>query len=102
LSQAVATLVGDGQCSFKDCVMTLDQAGRGTALSVVTLADGSGAMKMKGQPGLASAPPRLAFDNCFVRGKGDLIWSRGSRPFDLDLKNSLVAPDGNLPTVELP
>jgi serine/threonine protein kinase len=100
-SQAVATLVGDGQCTFKDCVVTLDPAGQETALAVAALADSAAAMKMKGQPpGPVSASPRLAFDNCFVRGKGDLIWGRGSRPFDLDLKNSLVALDGNLLNVE--
>jgi len=82
-------------------VVTLDPGGQETLLAAAALADGTGAMRMKGQPGTVGAAPRLAFDNCFVRGKGDLVWSRGSRPFNLELKNSLVALDGNLLNVEV-
>jgi serine/threonine protein kinase len=101
-SQAVVTLVGDGQCTLVNCVLTLDPTGLETPLAAVTLADNTDVMKMKvQQPALPSPSPRLVFDNCFVRGKGDLIWSRVSRPFDLELKNSLVALEGNVLNVEV-
>jgi len=101
-SQAVATLVGDGQCAFKDCAITLDPGGQDVPLAAVTFPDNEGVMMMKGgPPGAASASPRLTFENCFVRGKGDLIWSRVSRPFELKMENTLVALDGHALSVEV-
>jgi hypothetical protein len=35
--------------------------------------------------------PQLSLENCFVRGDGDLVWSRTSRPFELDATGTLVA-----------
>jgi serine/threonine protein kinase len=102
-SQCVATVVGDGQCTFKDCVITLNPAGQKTHLAAVSLADNSDVMKMKVQPpGTVSQQPHLVFDNCFMRGNGDLIWSRISRPFDLELTNSVVAlQEGNVLNIEV-
>jgi hypothetical protein len=99
-SQTVVSLIGDGQCGFKKCVLTLDPEGQDTAVAAATLADNADVMKMKGQPPPGQSP-HLTFDTCFVRGRGDLVWSRVSRPFDLELKDSLVALDGNALTVEV-
>jgi hypothetical protein len=102
-SQSVVTLAGDGQCSFQDCVLTLDPATQETHLAAVTLADNSDVMKMKPpQPAMTSQPPRVVFDNCFVRGAGDLLWNRVSRPLTLELQNSLLALQGNVVNVEVP
>ena len=104
-SQCVVTMIGEGQCVFKNCVLTLDQGNRDNPLiplAVATLVDNGDVMKMKTQPGAVSQDPRLEFDNCFVRGNGDLLWSRVSRPLVLDLTNSLVALSGNVFNVEVP
>jgi hypothetical protein len=103
----VTSLIGDGQCVFKNCVVTLDPGNREMGenpltLAVATLVDNGDVMKMKNQPGAVNLDPRLEFDNCFVRGAGDLLWSRVSRPLALDLTNSLVALRGNVLKVEAP
>jgi predicted Ser/Thr protein kinase len=96
-SQAIVAIMGDGSCSFRDCVATLEDA-RETALSFVTLADSSGVMKM--QPPAQPLTPRLEVTNCFVRGTGNLLAVRASRPFELKLERSLVALDGSLLVVD--
>jgi hypothetical protein len=96
-SQAVALLFGDGGVQFTRCVVTLD--GRqvpDVALSAVALADTRDAMAM---PGTAGAP-KVAFDTCFVRGDGDLVAARASRPFEMDVKTSLAALTGSLLSVD--
>jgi hypothetical protein len=104
-AQAIVKLVQDGACTFKDCVITLKEPRR-ASLAVVTLTDPSGAMKMDKdkpeiRPDRASDPSaRVKFENCFVRGEGDLVWVRSSRPFDLDCSKSLVAVSGSLLNVE--
>src|SRR5205823_14579284 len=49
-SQTVATVVGAGQCSFKDCVATLDGT-EGVHLALVTLADPNSAMRLETRAG---------------------------------------------------
>jgi hypothetical protein len=39
---------------------------------------------------------QIRFDDCFVRGKGDLLTARGGRRFELELDGSLAALDGAL------
>src|SRR5262249_29198973 len=91
LSQSVVNLLGGGQCTMKDCAVTLDRAGRETALHVASLSEpGKAMMKMD------SAPPTLEMENCIVRGDGDLALSRGGQPFDIRLRNSLAVLRGSL------
>ena len=40
--------------------------------------------------------PRLALERCFVRGEGDLVWTRATRPFALEVKQSLITLTGSL------
>jgi hypothetical protein len=101
-AQAVVKMAQDGACMFKDCVITLKDA-HGADLSVVSLVDPSGVMKMdkpEARPVSAGSIARVKFKDCFVRGKGDLMWVRSSRPFDLDCGNSLLAVTGSLLNVE--
>jgi hypothetical protein len=94
-AQALVCLVGNGSCSFKDCVVTLDRGSlQDTSLAVVTLPGAGGQMPAEGPPRLEA--PLVVLDNCLVRGTGELIWNRASRAFDLDLKNTMVGLSGSL------
>jgi hypothetical protein len=96
-AQTVVAIMGDGGCSFLDCVATLEDA-NATALSLVTLNDTSGIVKMQ-TPVLAQTP-RVEVSNCFVRGTGNLVAVRASRPFELKVEKALVVLDGSLLTVD--
>jgi serine/threonine protein kinase len=94
ISQTVVKLVGNGQCSFKNCVVTLTAA-EDARLSVVTLAETRELMKI---PETRTAP-EVVFRDCFVRGQGDLAYVCASRPFTLDMDNALAALTGSLVSV---
>ena len=90
---AVVVLPGGGHVEIRNCVITLDD---GEDLSAVTLADPRNEMMM-GTTGPAGWPlPKLTLENVFVRGRGRLMHVKGSRPFELEVKNTLAAIDGNL------
>jgi hypothetical protein len=95
-SQAVAGLVGDGRCAFKKCVVTLDQAGKAVPVAVAAISDPEAFQMMRDPPApqLAGKVPRLAFENCLVRGDGDLIACHVSRPFEADVSNVWAALSG--------
>ncbi len=95
-SQAVVLLGGDGTVAFKDCVVTLDGRDATLPLAVVMLPDYKEAMVQPGSTGM----PKIVFDTCFVRGDGDLVSARASRPFEMDVKESLIAVKGSLLTVD--
>jgi serine/threonine protein kinase len=92
-SQTVAELVSTGGCTFRRCVITLDRDDKPATLAAATIANPGALMKM-GQED-APSTPRLRFENCLVRGQGDLVAARAGRPFDLDARNSLAALDGS-------
>jgi len=99
-SRAVVSIVGDGECQISNCVVTLDK-GDGNPdrdFALFTLVDTANVMKMEPQ-----APPRtpdIRVENCFIRGKGELLAVRSSRPFHLLADKSLVVLDGNLLAVK--
>jgi hypothetical protein len=97
-SQTVADVVGDGQCVFSNCVATLSDP-HGTRLSVAALSDPTGAIKTDAQP-IHKQVPRVQFKRCFIRGDGELVAVRASRPSRLQVENSLVALAGSLLDVE--
>jgi hypothetical protein len=97
-SQAVVAMMGDGQLSMKDCLVTLEKS-RETPMYVVLLADPNGVLRMDQQPS-GQAEPRVQLDNCYIRGAGDLMFVRASRPFELRVENSLVALDGSFLMVD--
>lgn len=88
---AGVTLVAGRECSFRNCTFTLDEHD-GKIATVVTLADSSKVMKMDG-PGMASAP-RIEFEGCLIRGKGRALAVSSSRPFNLDMENTITGLDG--------
>jgi serine/threonine protein kinase len=91
-AQAVVSFLADGECTLKDCLITLDRAGRKTALAVALLTE----KRMK----KSAQGPHLRLENCFVRGQGDLIFSQSGLPAEVMVKNSLVALTGSLLNVE--
>jgi hypothetical protein len=90
-SQAVATLVGGGECSFTDCLITL-KGPAGVARHVVAVEASDGKTMPTPEP---RPNPRVAFLNCLVRGEGDLVRVPRSRPFELKAENLAVALDGS-------
>jgi hypothetical protein len=70
----------------------------GVRLSVVTLLDTRDAMKM---PVREPRPnPEIQLEACLLRGEGEGVSVRASRPFDLGLDNCIVALAGSLVGVE--
>jgi serine/threonine protein kinase len=101
-AQAVVKIAQDGTCTFNKCVITLRNP-RNADLAVVSLVDPAGVMKMdkpETRPARTGANARVTFQDCFVRGEGELVWVRSSRPFDLDCANSLIALTGSLLNIE--
>ena len=89
-SQAVVTLVSAKGCVFRGCVFTLDEDESKAAAAV--LADAEREMRM--DPGTPRPTPKLRFENCLVRGKGRGLWVPVSRPFELDVSNTVTATEG--------
>jgi hypothetical protein len=89
-SQAVVTLVSAKGCTFRGCVFTLDED-ESKAVAVV-LADADREMRM--DPGTARPTPKIRFENCLIRGKGRGLWVPVSRPFEMDVVNSVTATEG--------
>ena len=94
-SRAVVTVVGHGECVMSNCLATLDKGDNNPDrdLALLTILDTANVMKM--QPQAPRANPEIRLENCFVRGKGELLAVRSSRPFRLQADRSLVVLDGN-------
>ena len=88
--QSIVTLIGSSQCILRDCLLTLGgEDPHGPRLAVVTLADPGAAMRMESKS--PRTHPAVEIEKCFVRGAGDLLAVRASRPFALEVTNSLLA-----------
>jgi len=96
----VVRLLGEGQVSFKKCLATLEQKDRDIPQALVTLDDPNREMEMPEPVGPKPDGPQVRLDGCYVRGTGDLVGVRASRPFLLDIKETLVALDGSLLVVD--
>jgi serine/threonine protein kinase len=102
-AQAVVFMIGNGSCTFKNCVITmrssdaLKHAGH-APLSLVSLADPEEAMQMPVPS--ERTMPEIQMENCFVRGEGEVVTMRGSRPLKLGLNNVLVGLAGSLLTLQ--
>jgi hypothetical protein len=92
-AQAVVTVLGDGGCSFDGCVITLAEP-LGCQLAAVVLADPTSRRPAKPEQ------PTIAFERCLVRGNGELVWCRSSRPFRLEAGNTLAALGGSVLLVD--
>jgi serine/threonine protein kinase len=99
-SQVVVAMKGNAQCSFRQCLFTLadEAAVGGVHLSVVALLDPKDAMKSTVRDSRPAAD--IQMENCLVRGEGDILSVRASRPFELALENCIAALSGCLVSVE--
>jgi hypothetical protein len=98
-AQAVVDMVADGQCTFSECVATFEEL-RPVRLALAILTDPSGVMRMADTSPTQPQAPQIHVERCFVRGEGDLVAVRASRPLLLDVKHSLVALGGSLLNVD--
>ncbi len=98
-AQSIVCIIGDGQCSFKNCLITQESI-HGVPVSLVALAvDPNNVMMM--DPGeVRTQVARVKLESCFVRGSGDLVSVRASRPFLLDVDECLIALDGSLLVID--
>src|SRR5262245_12886006 len=90
---AVAVLPGGGQVELRNAVVTFED---GEDLSAVALTDPRAEMMMATVGMDRWPPPVVMLENVVLRGKGRLLAVKGSRPFNLDVKNTLAALDHNL------
>ena len=88
---AVVVMPGGGTLEIRNSVITMED---GEDLAAVTLTDPRGEMMSTAQP--FGPVPKISFENVFVRGKGRLMSVKGSRPFDLEVKNALAALDSTM------
>ena len=102
-SQSIASLVGDGEITFKDCLLTLDPAEQSTRLAVASLPSNGKRMKKDNTMPVRTDMDRKArvlLTNCVVRGFGDLIWDQAGRGVHLETSNVLAALSGSLANLE--
>jgi serine/threonine protein kinase len=100
-SQCVFSLMGSGQCLLNDCVLTLEPGDLEVPLAVAVLPDPGGQVKVDMPESRSSEQgPRLELNNCLVRGSGDLLWARATRPAELILKNTQAVLTGSVLTVK--
>jgi serine/threonine protein kinase len=90
---AVFSFFGDGECILKGCLVTLERSSRKTVLAVLPHE------RMK-KAASSTKTPRLAVENCFVRGQGDFLWMQDGHSAEVSIENSLIALSGSLLNIE--
>lgn len=94
-TRSVVQMGESAQCLFKSCVFSLRPQSDGK-LNVVNFLDLDQMMMKMEPPAIAPPPARVDFQECFIRGKGDLVALQGCRLLHIDMHHSLVALDGSL------
>jgi hypothetical protein len=97
--QSLVAVTGTGRCKLKNCLSTL-YGSDDARMALVSVADPTGAMM-----GMGGKPPRpgvpgIELEDCVIRGQGDGVSVRVSRPFRLEVKNALIVLTGTLLSVE--
>jgi len=88
---AAVSLVAGRECEFRNCTFTLNETD-GKPTSAIALVDSGKEMKMDG-PAM-NAPPKIEFDGCLIRGRGRGVSLSSSRPFALEMTNTITALNG--------
>jgi hypothetical protein len=97
--QSLVAITGSGRCALRGCSVTLGGEG-GPRLAVVSLADPASAMMGVGSRPTPGEKPAVEIEDCFVRGHGDLVTVRVSRPFDLRARNAVFALAGSVLSID--
>ncbi len=97
--QALVQIGGSGRCRIKSCQATL-LSQDDWRVSLLSTTEASG--PLGGSPGGGGRYPVPSFElqDTLVRGRGDLLRVRQSRPLSLALRNMAIALQGTLVTVE--
>jgi hypothetical protein len=90
---ALLSFFGDGECVFKNCLITLGSSHRKTVLAVLP-------EKRMAKSLPSTGVPRLVVENCFIRGQGDLLAMQSGHAAELTLDNSLIALSGSVLNIE--
>ncbi len=98
-AQTVVMIIGDGLCEFRGCLLTLASANNVPLSAVTLMTDPNSVMQMDPQ-GTRTQVARVHLENCFVRGGGDFMTVRSSRPFALEANDTLAALDGSFLVVD--
>lgn len=89
---AIVTMAGGTTCSFKNCVIVLDEKDDET-ISAILLTEPTREMKMTmGE----SEVPRIRFENSLIYGRGKAVMLRAPRSFEWTAEQSAFALDGVL------
>jgi serine/threonine protein kinase len=94
---SIAVVPGGAHLEIRNAVISMED---GEDLSAVTLTDPRGEMMMGGTKPEGWPVPKLTLENVFIRGKGRLLAVKGSRPFELSVKNALAALDDTMIDIE--
>lgn len=94
---AVVVIPGGAQVELRNSVVTFEE---GDDLAAVVISDPRNEMMMMGATPDRWPTPRILVESTTLRGKGRLLTVKSSRPFELDVKNSLAALDESLIEVE--
>jgi serine/threonine protein kinase len=98
-SQSLVSIVGGGSCAIRGCTITLKPRDRSKSipLSVVSLLAGEDVkMMMTNEARPSMPPPSITLQDCLIRGEGDVVSLRGSRPVNVSVSRSLCFLGGSL------
>jgi hypothetical protein len=87
--QSVVTLASGTSCSFRNCVITIQEKDELPAV-VVVIPDTAREMRASAGDG-----PRVRFEQCLIRGDGRLVWAHSARTFDLAIQQCAIMLDGS-------
>ncbi len=84
---AAVAVVAGRECLLRNCTVTLEEReGGGEYLAAVLLLDAAGEMRPS-----ATLAPAVNFEQTLVRGRGRAVHVASTRPFELALRNCVVA-----------
>ena len=92
-TMALLNVVAARQCGLKNCVVTMIDPSA-NKLAVVLLDNARQAMTAD------SGDPAIRFEKSLIRGEGRAMVARSVQPFDLAIRNSLLALNGSMIVVE--
>lgn len=96
--QTLVALDGFGGCTLKNCTITMRPLqGAKFALSVVSVSTSEVGKMMMNDPNKApESVPTVVLSDCFIRGDGDVVALKESKPVSVQVSRSLAILGGSL------